>query len=629
MASAWLALLSMLPTHATAQPVFTDVTAAAGLSYLQHTPQSPPNCIFSAPPNNCETDRLTGGAAVGDFDGDGLPDLYVTRLDAADILFRNKGDGTFEDVTAAAGLSTFVLNSNGAAFGDIDRDGDLDLFVSVVGVALDPVNSRHYLFVNQGDGTFVEDAMARATAIDPGTQHRGFSIAFGDYDRDGWLDIHVNEWFPVPGSISSRLLRNLGPGLPGVFMDTTDAAGVYLGVTNAFASSFVDLDDDGWPDLAVAADFGTSKLFWNNGDGTFTDGTLAAGVGTDENGMGSTFGDYDGDGDLDWFVTAIFDIDETCDTQTCFWGFSGNRLYRNDGARIFSDATDSAGVREGFWGWGSVFFDYDNDGDLDLVMTNGIDFPEIAADLAFHNDPMRFWENDGTGFYTEKSALVGLTDTRSGKGLLVFDYDDDGDLDLFVVNNAAGPALYRNDGGNAADWLRIETVGTQSNLEGIGAKVTIQPVALGPTQIREIGGASHFLGQSERIAHFGLGPGTTPVHLVSISWPSGQIQQFSNVARNTTLVAVEPTVVLAPILNGTGLAVLILLLTLAAALVHRPRLQKSDLDSSTRRQTPANHWALSTVVRLDWLEAPSRPPSRPTRSTRSAYRQRATRPDDY
>jgi hypothetical protein len=575
-AGSWLALILSLPSAAAARPVFTDVTSSAGLSYLQHTAQTPPNCIFSGNPPGCETDRMTGGAAVGDFDGDGLPDLYVTRLDAVDILFRNKGDGTFENVTTAAGLSTFDLDSNGAAFGDIDRDGDLDLFVSVLGVALDAVNNRHYLFVNQGDGTFVEDAIARSAAIDPGLERRAFSIAFGDYDRDGWLDLHVNEWLPLPGSTGSRLLRNLGPGSPGVFNDTTINAGVDVFESSAFASSFADLDDDGWPDLAIAADFGTSKLFWNNGDGTFTDGTTAAGVGTDENGMGSTIGDYDGDGDLDWFVTAIFDVDQSCETQECGWGYTGNRLYRNDGARSFTDTTDTAGVREGFWGWGSAFFDYDNDGDLDLVMTNGVDFPTTQAETAFHTDPMRFWENDGSGGYTESSALVGLTDTRLGKGLLVFDYDDDGDLDLFVVNNAAGPALYRNDGGNASGWLRVETVGTDSNLEGIGAKVTIQPVAFGPTQVREIGVGSHFLGQSERTAHFGLGSGTTPVHDVSISWPSGAIQHFSNVARNATLVAVEPVIVPVPLLTAAGLVVLSLLLISSAVLASRRQIQASE-----------------------------------------------------
>lgn len=569
----WLSLA----TSAAAQPVFTDVTAAAGLTYLQHTAQSPPNCVFSGNPPGCEPDRMSGGAAVGDFDGDGLPDLYVTRLDATDILFRNKGDGTFEDVTTDAGLSSFDLDSNGAAFGDIDRDGDLDLYVSVLGVALDPVNNRHYLFVNQGDGTFVEEAVARSAAIDPGLERRGFSIAFGDYDRDGWIDLHVNEWLSLSGSTGSRLLRNLGPGSPGVFTDATIAAGVDVFGSYPFASAFADLDDDGWSDLVIAGDFSTSKLFWNNGDGTFTDGTAAAGVGTDENGMGSTIGDYDGDGDLDWFVTAIFDADETCETDPCNWGYTGNRLYENEGARVFSDATDAAGVREGFWGWGSAFFDYDNDGDLDLVMTNGVDFPSTPAETAFHADPMRFWENDGAGVFTEKSTLVGLTDTGSGKGLLVFDYDDDGDLDLFLVNNAAGPALYRNDGGNASDWLRVETIGTDSNLEGLGAKVTIKPVALGPTQVREIGVGSHYLGQSERTAHFGLGTGTSPVYNVTISWPSGSIQQFSNVARNTTLVALEPTIVPVPILTGTGLTVLtvLLLLMFSAALAIKQRLPRT------------------------------------------------------
>jgi hypothetical protein len=574
-AVAWLGIVVVLSGSATAQPVFTDVTGAAGLTYLQHTAQTPPNCIFINPPN-CETDRLTGGAAVGDFDDDDLPDLYVTRLDAPDILFRNKGDGTFEDVTASAGLSAYDLNSNGAAFGDIDRDDDLDLFVTVVGEKNDPINSRHYLFVNQGDGTFAEEAIARGAAVDSGLLHRGFSVTFGDYDLDGWIDLHVNEWFPYSGTASSHLLQNLGPDSPGVFADTTVSAGVSLSSTSAFASSFADLDDDGWPDLVVAADFGTSKLFWNNGNGTFTDGTLAAGVGTDENGMGSAIGDHDGDGDLDWFVTAIFDADETCETQLCNWGYSGNRLYRNDGNRDFGDATDAADVREGFWDWGAVFFDYDNDGDLDLVMTNGVDFPGLAADLAFNTDPMRFWENDGTGAYTEKSVLVGLTDTRQGKGLLVFDYDGDGDLDLFVANNAAGPVLYRNDGGNAADWLRVETIGTASNVEGLGARVTIQAVESGPTQIREIGVASHYLGQSERIAHFGLGTGTGPVHSVTIAWPSGQFQQFSDVARNTTLVANESAIVQTPALDRIGHTMLIGLLALGIVLTARPRLNGPD-----------------------------------------------------
>jgi hypothetical protein len=208
-------------------------------------------------------------------------------------------------------------------------------------------------------------------------------------------------------------------------------------------------------------------------------------------------------------------------------------------------------VRNGFWGWGTAFFDYDNDGDLDLVMTNGVDFPETERETRFHDDPLRFWENDGSGAMTEVSAEVGLTDTGSGKGLLVFDYDDDGDLDLLVVNNAATPKLYRNDGGNRRDWLRVQVQGTTSNREGLGARVHLYPRQGGPAQTREVGSASHFLGQGERTVHFGLGRsgrGRGPLqHMrVVVEWPAGGVQEFRNVPHNATLVAREPARVAVP-----------------------------------------------------------------------------------
>jgi len=436
------------------------------------------------------------------------------------------------------GLELFDLQSNGAAFGDIDNDGDQDLYVGVMGAAGDATNHRNYLFINDGS-SFSEQAMARGAGMGSSQDRRIFSVALGDYNRDGYLDLHATEWL-VPSAPHSRLLRNRGASSAGYFDDVTTAAGVELSGIEGFSSTFTDLDRDGWPELAVAGDFGTSRLFWNNGDGSFTDGTEAAGVGTDENGMGSALGDLDGDGDLDWFVTSIFDADETCEVHACNWGYSGNRLYRNEGGRVFSDVTDAAGVRDGAWGWGTVFFDYDNDGDLDLVMVNGIDFAETVVDTKYVDDPMRFWENDGSGVMTEKSAAVGLTDTGSGKGLLTFDYDGDGDLDLFVVNNGAGPRLYRNDGGNAKGWLRVQTVGSVSNRDGLGAWITLQALPGGPVQVREMGTAGHFLGQSERVAHFGLGDGSSPVHKVTVRWPSGTVQEFLELARDTTLVASEP-----------------------------------------------------------------------------------------
>ncbi len=550
------------------QPHFRDVTAEAGLSYLQHEGREAPRCIFFQG-SFCEPERMTGGAAVGDVDGDGDLDLFVTRLDASDLLFRNRGDGRFEDASAEAGLDAYVLQSNGAAFADVDDDGDLDLYVSVLGNRGDPVNHRNYLFVNDGSGRFVEAAVARGVDVSSGDDRRGYSIAVGDYDRDGFVDLHVSEWLPFAAS-HSRLLRNRGSAGPGFFEDVTEAAGVSLQDVDAFGAAFTDLDADGWPDLAVAADFGTSRLFWNQGDGSFVDGTADAAVGTDENGMGSTFGDFDGDGDLDWFVTSIFDPDDTCASTPCNWGASGNRLYRNEGDRRFSDATDEVGVRDGYWGWGAAFFDYDNDGDLDLAMTNGVDFPGFAVDDAYNHDPMRFWENDGKGNMREVSERVGLRDTASGKGLLVFDYDDDGDLDLFVVNNAGQPKLYRNEGGDRRRWLRVQTRGSESNSEGLGARVAIFPRGRS-AQVREIGTATHFLGQSERIAHFGLGKRARKVPLVVVSWPSGRVQSFRNVRSNQTLVVTEPSDELSPVVGKCGLIGVEPLLALFAAGVIRRR----------------------------------------------------------
>ncbi len=521
------------------QPVhFTDVTARAGVDYLQHALREPPDCIFFGG-SFCEPERMSGGAAVGDVDGDGHTDLLVTRLDAPDILFRNLGNGRFEDASEVSGLADFDLQSNGAAFADIDGDGDLDLYVSVLGSRGEPPNDRNHLFLNDGSGHFVEAALERGVAVQSPYDHRGYGVAFGDYDRDGWVDLHVNEWFPG-FEPHSRLFRNRGPEAPGYFEDVTEAAGVRLDGVFAFASAFADLDDDGWPDLAVAADFGTGRLFWNQGDGTFLDGTEAAGVGTDENGMGSTFGDYDGDGDLDWFVTSIYDPADSCSDGSCNWGATGNRLYRNEGGRVFHDATDEAGVRDGAWGWGAGFFDYDNDGDLDLAMTNGVEFPGTDLDRPFTTDTVRLWRNDGDGPMEEIAARAGVDDPGSGKGLLVFDYDADGDQDLFLVNTGAGPRLYRNDGrrGRRARWLRVEARGAGGNSEGLGALVYL--FSRRGMQLREIDSATHFLGQSERVAHFGLGAGPPRVPLVLVRWPSGTLQPFFRVRTNRTLVAVEP-----------------------------------------------------------------------------------------
>ncbi|MEM8680869.1 MAG: VCBS repeat-containing protein, partial [Planctomycetota bacterium] len=344
----------------------------AGVDYRQHN--------YEEAPNDDRQVYMTGGAAAGDYNNDGWVDLYVTRLDAPDILFENQG-GTFVDVTTSAfGPNPMNIASNGAQWGDIDNDGDQDLYVTSIGT------TGYQLYINDGNGQFSEQAVMRNAGVTGSDPHYGMSTSFGDYDLDGYLDIHTTEWREdaqidyqdLP--YNARLLRNAGASNPGHYTDVTVAAGVAMDdvpingnplrfEAQSFSSRFTDLDRDGHPDLIVASDHRTSRLYWNNGDGTFLDGTVAAGVGTDEYGMGSTVGDFDGDGDLDWFVTSIDDDLYQVPQR------DGNRLYRNEGNRVFTDATDDAGVRHGDWGWGASFVDFDNDGDWDIAHTNGMDWP--------------------------------------------------------------------------------------------------------------------------------------------------------------------------------------------------------------------------------------------------------------
>jgi hypothetical protein len=544
-------------------PVFTELAATVGLDTVQFVPTHPSdsNCIFPwatdgglVPQHDCEPQWFTAGVTVGDVDRDGWPDVYLTRLAAPDHLFRNLGDGTFVDIAAEVGLGECSW-TNGASFGDVDNDGDLDLFVTTVG------DYAYQLWINQlsetGELGFEEQASARGFALTSAYMHSGESVTFGDYDRDGWLDVHVNEWIqaehmPAFGDAAlalhgGRLLHNLGEG---VFEDVTLAAGVELVMLDEdgmfpYSSSFVDLDGDGWQELAIAIDFRRSRLFWNNADGTFLDGSTAANVNRESNAMGSTFADVDRDGDLDWFVTSIAEAD-TCEpreTPPC-WSGSGNRLYSYAGARTFSLATDTAGVRDGAWAWGTTFFDADNDGDQDLALGNGWPGRDLHGGFYHADTPTKLWINDGTGIMSEEGEARGVFDKGQGRGMLAFDYDRDGDLDLLLANHAGSPKLFRNDGGNRNAWLRVQVEGTISNRDGRGARLRVQVEPEGPWQVREVGVGSHFLGEGELIQHFGLGPafaiGIDTVHRVEVEWPaSGIVQGFDAVADGQTLHVVE------------------------------------------------------------------------------------------
>lgn len=519
-------------------PLFTDVTDEAGLDIDHGDLASEPDCLFSRGGDvmdYCSPEYIAGEVAVGDYDADGWPDVFMTSPYSGHHLLHNRGDGTFEDRSDGSGIVTSAPTS-GAAWLDADEDGDLDLYLTSIS------GTRHHLFIQGLAGTFADEALDRGAAVDTGIPHAGTSVAVGDYDGDGYLDVYAGEWIEgeyIGSDVShARLLRNLGTSAPGHFEDTTIAAGVSVDGLSANARgpgayvhtpAFVDLDGDGLLDLALTSDFGTSRLFWNQGDGSFTDGTSAAGVGTDGYGMGAAFADFDADGDVDWFVSSITQICSLLPRR------EGNRLYVNQGNRVFDERAEEAGVFDGGWGWGALFFDHDNDADLDLFHAAG--WPN---DVHRHA-PMRFHRNDGSLPFTEVAQELGLNDLGQGRGVATFDYDGDGDLDLLIGRHADTPLLYRNDSPPTNGWLRVQLFGGASNSRGIGARVSVRTSPGATEQVRWMGVDGHFMAQSEAIAHFGLGPGSDPVSEVRVEWPvSGEVQVFTDVARNQLLTIIEP-----------------------------------------------------------------------------------------
>jgi len=532
---------------------FENVTEAAGLEHRQYAAASGPDdatCMFDGddlPNTDCQPQWFSGGLAVGDYDADGWPDLFFTRLGAPDRLYRNRGDGTFEDVTTEAGLGDCTF-TNGAAFGDIDDDGDLDLVVTALG------GPAHHLYVNDGAGHFADEAAARGVALDMGGPHGGQSVTMGDYDLDGDLDLHLNEWLrprnapaSPTGPLGSRLLRNDGNGH---FDDVTAQAGVQLdgrstdGGVYGFASTFVDLDADGHPELVVAADFRTSALFWNRGDGTFEEGSEAAGVNTESNAMGSTFGDFDDDGDLDWFVTSIAQM-ASCAGPTCGWIGTGNRLYRNDGGRTFAEISEAADVRDAGWGWGAAWGDLDGDGDLDLAATNGWPGPDLQGGRLFVATPMRLWMNVA-GRLEDEAAARGADDPGQGRGLALIDYDLDGDLDVLVARHGQSPQLLRNagrpesSGGVHGHWLSVDVRADAGSAPASpGAVVRVWPDDSSIPLVRHVGVGAHFLAEVIGPVHFGLGEDASVARL-EVEWPaSGRKLVRLGVSANQRLVVTE------------------------------------------------------------------------------------------
>ena len=490
---------------------FTDVTEELGVAYVQNKKE-----MIDVERSNLTLPELFSGAvAVADYDNDGYTDIFVTRLDDTDILYRNNG-GTFEDVSSSVGL-TLNLPSNGAGFFDIENDGDLDLFVTTIG-------DRYYLFVNN-DGIFSEEALER---IPDDSIHNGFSVSFGDYDNDGYTDIHTTDWngkYSKEGDNYGRLFRNLGNGK---FEDKSELLNIENSTYNrvSFASSFVDINNDGYQDLAIVADFGNSKLLLNT-NGKFSDITESARLGEDTFGMGNAIGDLDNDGNLDWFISSIY----YCKEDDCLDKFGGNKLYLNKGDENYIDSTEKFNVTNGDWGWASSFLDIDNDGDLDLIQVSGMSEFIMGSRRNFSNTGIKLWINED-GVLFEKAKDLGLTDLGDMRGLSVLDFDNDGDLDLFITRNSDSGILYRNNL-DYNNWFRIKLI---SNKNVFGTRATIKTDS-GMYSSVLIGG-NNFLGMNEQIIHFGLGKNKI-IEELTIEWASGKKTIMENIGVNQLLVVEE------------------------------------------------------------------------------------------
>jgi hypothetical protein len=501
------------------------------------------------------------GVAIFDYDNDGWPDIFLvngTTLDNApsasataptNHLYRNNRDGTFTDVTEKAGL----LHSGwgqGVCVGDYDNDGYEDLYVTYYG--------KNVLYHNNGNGTFT-DVSSKAGAAGNGKEW-GSGCAFVDYDRDGKLDLMVATYVdfdvttaPKPGERIDCLWKGVpvmcGPrGLPwssnilyhnrgdGTFEDVTKKA--HVDKTNGhygLSVSTLDFDDDGWPDIYVACDSTPSILYRNNHDGTFTDVAVLAGAafnedGREQAGMGSTIGDFDGDGRPDIFKTNFSD-----DTST---------LYRNNGDGTFSDSTFPAGLglHTQYLGWGTMFLDFDNDGWPDLLVVNGHVYPEVEKEHlgSDYQEPRILYHNKGNGRFEDISAASGpgITTANSSRGLAVGDLWNDGKISAVVSNMNSTPSLLVNQVRSDHHWVAIQTKGVKSNRDGLGAKIRIK--VGNRVLVDEVRSGSSYLSNSDRRVHFGLGT-VSKVDWIEIRWPSGLKEVFENPASDRILALSEGT----------------------------------------------------------------------------------------
>ncbi len=454
----------------------------------------------------------SGGVAASDVDGDGDIDLLFVGGDSEpNHLYQNQGDGTFIDVAADVGLD--IVNwASGPAFGDIDGDGDLDLFIGAI-------DDLVFLFENRLNE--VEASFVDITADSGITVSNAVSSTFFDYDGDGYLDLFVTHWGTKrqPGEDTETVWRNNGNY---TFENRSIETGVASGLLEAdtdwsFTMSFSDIDADGDGDLLMASDFETSQVLLNNGDGTFSNITDQDVI-IDQAGMGSAIGDFDNDGDMDWFVTSIYNLDINGE-------LFGNRLYRNEGEGVFTDVTDDSATADGSWGWGACAADFDNDTRIDLAHVNGW---RERPDKDYVTDRARLFRNIGESSiqFDERSTESGFDDQGQGRGIACFDAERDGDIDIVISNiNNDGVVFYRNETDTSNHYLAIRLIATGMNAFGVGAHITV--TTNDSSQVRELGGTNNFVSHNPFEVHFGLGAATRAD--VTVRWPNGETTMLTAV----------------------------------------------------------------------------------------------------
>ncbi|MGH9147951.1 MAG: CRTAC1 family protein [Vicinamibacterales bacterium] len=530
------------PTTAGQQVSFENIGARVGIDF-QHTNGASPEKFLA------ETMGSGGlffdynnddGADVFLVDGGSLADRQVAGR-ARHRLYRNRQDGTFEDVTATSGIRHREYGM-GACAADYDNDGWADLYVTNFG--------PNTLYRNKGDGTFADVTSPAGV----GWPSWSTSCAFLDVDRDGDLDLFVTNYLDAGvnnnrfcGNPTQRIRIYCHPlnykGLPSVlyrnnvkvgFSDVCAEAGVAKYSGNGLGVAVGDYDDDGWPDVFVANDAVPNFLFHNEGNGKFREVALLAGVsvasdGKARAGMGTDFGDYDGDGRLDLFVTNH--------------EFETHSLFRNLGNGLFGDATAESRIGPPtlpLVGFGTVFLDYDNDGSLDIVIVNGhvVDNTALFRPGSSHAQRRLLLRNQGDRRFAEVGALSGpgFAAPKVGRTVAAADVDMDGDQDLLVTNNGQSTDLLRNDGGSRGHALVVRTVGRKSNRDGIGTRLRLTSGT--NTYLREVKSGSSYLGQNDLRQHFGLGR-TERIDQLELRWPSGQLEVLRDVPIDHFITVVE------------------------------------------------------------------------------------------